>query len=124
LGEYNDEEETNVQPTVSPSQEITTEIVLPTCYEFDTSMKQKLILLIVDDSHGYDQPLQKIVIKDFHLIDTVWTGGEITAAMLVTISASVYNMKVADWEPMLEQYGLQFDYERKAIKSKHTLCID
>ncbi len=89
---------------------------LPTKYELDTSIKQKFVFLFVNDSHGYDQPLQKVVIKDFHLLDCVWKNHEWNVKSIITASASYYNMKVADWEPILEQFGVQIDYERKRMK--------
>jgi hypothetical protein len=116
--EYEDIVPVTATPSTTPKppqQETETKDVKYT-FEFDSAAKQQISILLVDDVRGYDIPLMEFIIRDMHLLNAFFLQSkktQIGARLIMYLKANYYNMKVADWEPIIELFGLSLDYERK-----------
>eukprot|EP00761_Pharyngomonas_kirbyi_P013510 gb/GECH01013539.1/.p1 GENE.gb/GECH01013539.1/~~gb/GECH01013539.1/.p1 ORF type:complete len:3191 (+),score=691.51 gb/GECH01013539.1/:1-9573(+) len=68
-------------------------------------------VLLVDDIRGYDIPL-----IDFHLrrlgLNAKMQGSQLAAKMNFEMNADYYNLKIAEWEPILERWIANTKYAR------------
>ncbi|KAL0481836.1 vacuolar protein sorting protein 13A [Acrasis kona] len=68
------EQSTNQQEinqALSPTNTTHDDNALPTVFEFDTSTKDRISILLVDDTGGYDKPLLSLVIQDVHVVEAI-----------------------------------------------------
>jgi hypothetical protein len=94
-----------------------------TTYNMDIKCTDNMVrLLFVDDINGYDIPLLDVIVNRVALSNSCAVMGvlnktqvvnEITVNLALYIAAHYYNMRVADWEPVIEPFGLILAYEKK-----------
>jgi hypothetical protein len=96
-----------------------------TTYNIDVKCQNNLIrLLLVDDIYGYDVPLLDFVIDRIALSESFASLGVLNKTQVVNaivinlavyIAAHYYNTRMAEWEPVIEPFGLLIGYEKKPL---------
>lgn len=112
--EDDEEEEIEVKQTdQEKTQKTVTEIKGSTTYKIRFETKD-IAIFLVDDFKGYDIPLLDFKILNLILSTKVLTSKimEIGAELNFEVYANYYNIRLANWEPILENWGCSLKFSQ------------